>query len=145
MSIKNIDTIIGKEFSPKVIPYIEGAKQSIKIIAYDWRNYKTDIGSSVFKLNQALFRASKKGVDIRVIVSAKNINAKWLTAYFKVKRLYSKKIIHSKMMIIDDEVLILGSHNYTFSGLELNQELSIIITNKVEIKNFVNFFNNLYG
>jgi len=147
MTIKeeNIETIIGKEFSPKVIPYIQEAEKSIKIIAFDWRNYKTDIGSGVFFLNQALFMASRRGVDIRVIVAAKNINAKWLKSFFKVKELYSKKIIHSKMMLIDDKILILGSHNYTFSGLELNQELSIIIKGENDIKRFVNFFDKLYG
>lgn len=141
----NIEPIIGNEFSPKVIPLIDNARESIKIIVFDWRNYKTDLGSSVFRLNQSLISSARRGVDVRVIISAKNSESKWLKEFFKVKEVYTKKLIHSKMIIIDDEILILGSHNLTYSGLELNQELSVIISGKVEIFRFVDFFNKLYG
>lgn len=142
---KTIEAIIGNEFSPKVVPLIDNAKKSIKIIVFDWRNYQTDLGSAVFKLNQALIASADRGVDVRVIISAKNSNSKWLKDFFNVREVYTKKLIHSKMIIVDDEVLILGSHNLTFSGLELNQELSIIVSGKVEIYKFVDFFNNIYG
>jgi phosphatidylserine/phosphatidylglycerophosphate/cardiolipin synthase-like enzyme len=139
-----IDAIVGKEFSDKVVPLIKDAKRSIKIIVFDWRNYKTDIGSQVFKLNQALLEAVKRGLDVRVIIAAAKPDLKWLKEHFKVKELYTKRVVHSKMMILDDEVLVLGSHNYTYCGLELNHELSVVIRSAAAIERFVEFFDNLF-
>jgi phosphatidylserine/phosphatidylglycerophosphate/cardiolipin synthase-like enzyme len=139
-----METIIGNEFVPKVVPLINNAKKSIDVIVFEWRNYYTDLGSAVFKFNQSFFQAKKRGVNIRVIISAKNYRQKWLVEHFKVKQLYTKKLVHSKIIIIDEETLVVGSHNYTFSGLELNQEISVIIKDKKEIKRLLSFFNNLY-
>lgn len=139
-----MDIIIGKEFVKKVIPLIDGAKNDICIIVYDWRNYKKDVGSSVFKLNQALISAVKRKVSVRVIIHPKNSNQKWVKDFFKTKELYSNKTIHTKMMIIDSDYLVIGSHNYTFSGLELNQEISVISKDKSAIQRTQKFFNTLF-
>ena len=47
------------------------------------------------------------------------------------------------MMLIDDNVLIIGSHNYTQNAFTMNFEASVIIKNSPEIKRFIEYFNNL--
>lgn len=139
-----IDPIIGKEFVKKVVPLVGKARQSIKIIVFDWRNYKSDVGSAVFKLNQSILGAKKRGVNVCVLLPPKNREMTWLNQFFKTKKLYDGKLIHAKMMIIDDEILVIGSHNYTYSGLELNVEFSVILAGKVGIQRFVEYFDNLF-
>jgi len=44
----------------------------------------------------------------------------------KARRPETPKLIHSKMMIIDGEILVIGSHNYTQSAFTMNHEVSLI-------------------
>jgi phosphatidylserine/phosphatidylglycerophosphate/cardiolipin synthase-like enzyme len=46
-------------------------------------------------------------------------------------------------MIIDDEIVVTGSHNYTQNAFQMNMELSVILTQPFDISEFSNFFNSL--
>ena len=48
------------------------------------------------------------------------------------------------MMIIDDKILVLGSHNYTQNAFTLNQEISVILSDVCELSPYINFFNHLF-
>jgi phosphatidylserine/phosphatidylglycerophosphate/cardiolipin synthase-like enzyme len=140
-----MEAIIGSEFPKKVIPLIDSAKQSIKIVVFDWRWYPNDPGNPVQLFNQALVRAVRRGVDVLAISNVADIVGILKNVGIKAKHIFTKNIIHAKMMIIDDETIIIGSHNYTQSAFTMNQEISVIIKGQEDISRFVNFFTNLYG
>ena len=48
-------------------------------------------------------------------------------------------------MIIDDEIAITGSHNYTQSAFEMNYELSVILKGRENIEDIIKFFKQIYG
>jgi len=137
--------IIGKEFPEKVIPLIDEAKNSIDIVVFDWRWYPNDPGSSAQLFNQALVRAARRGVKIRAIANNDEIINILKSVGIEAKKLISKKLLHCKLMIIDDETIITGSHNYTQNAFQMNLELSVILKVGDEVKRFLDFFNNLYG
>jgi phosphatidylserine/phosphatidylglycerophosphate/cardiolipin synthase-like enzyme len=139
-----MEAIIGKEFPKKVIPLIEGAKKSIKIIVFDWRWYPHDPANPVQLFNQALVRAKRRGVDIKVLTNMSDIISILNNLGIEARKLTSKNLLHAKVMIIDDEILIIGSHNYTQSAFTMNLEVSIIIKDQQEISRVINYFNNLY-
>jgi len=140
-----MDTIIGNQFPEKVIPLIENAKKSIEIVVFDWRWYPNDPGSSAQLFNQALVRAARRGVKIRAIANNDEIINILKSVGIEAKKLISKKLLHCKLMIIDDETIITGSHNYTQNAFQMNLELSVILKVGDEVKRFLDFFNNLYG
>jgi phosphatidylserine/phosphatidylglycerophosphate/cardiolipin synthase-like enzyme len=139
-----MEAIIGKEFPKKVIPLIEEAKKSIKIIVFDWRWYPHDPANPVQLFNQALVRAKRRGVDIKVLTNMSDIISILNNLGIEARKLTSKNLLHAKVMIIDDEILIIGSHNYTQSAFTMNLEVSIIIKDQQEISRVINYFNNLY-
>lgn len=139
MENKN-DVIIGKDFVSKVVPLIARAEKNIRIIVFDWRNYSSAIGSKIFRFNQELIKAKKRGVSIEVVIHDKNKNFYWLKEHFKVKRIKTKKLLHIKLLLIDEKVAVVGSHNYTFSGLELNKEISLICYDEEILKTLTNFY-----
>jgi phosphatidylserine/phosphatidylglycerophosphate/cardiolipin synthase-like enzyme len=47
-------------------------------------------------------------------------------------------------MIIDDEIAITGSHNYTQSAFQMNLELSVILDDIETISRFNQFFATLW-
>ncbi len=140
-----MDTIIGKEFPIKVIPLINEAKKTIDIIVFDWRWYPQDIGNSVQIFNQAIILATRRGVVIRVIANNDEIINILNQNGCKAKKILTKKLVHSKIMIIDGRTAIIGSHNYTQSAFQMNLELSVILDDFEKIADFSNFFTNLYN
>jgi len=140
-----IDVAIEKQFPKKVLPLIEAAKDFIDIIVYDWRWYSKDPGASVQLFNQSILRAVRRGVRVRVIVNDNGIFNILKGEGCQVKKLIFKGKVHCKMMIIDNQIVIIGSHNYTASAFEINKELSVILSELDDVLPFVSYFNNLFN
>ena len=137
--------IFGNQFPLKVIPEIDNAKISIDIIVFDWRWYFDDIGNPVQKFNQALIRASKRGVKIRAVTNMDDVIDVLKKNGIACMKPLTKKLIHPKLMIIDSKILIIGSHNYTQSAFTTNYEVSIMVLEPENLQELKTFFNNLYG
>ena len=138
------DVIIGNQFPDKVIPLIECAKKSIKIVVYDWRWYPNDPGNSVQLFNQAIIRAVKRGVKIQAIVNHEGMCAVLSQNGVAVKKIKVQGLVHAKLMIIDDNIVIIGSHNYSHNAFVLNQEISVILTDIENVEDFNIFFKTLW-
>jgi len=140
-----IQTLSGRQFPASVIPLIEAAKQSIDIVVYDWRWYPSDPGAVCQLFNQAILRAARRHVKIRAILNNQDTISVLLSQDIQSKKLRTTKLVHAKLMIIDSQVIITGSHNYTQSAFQMNLELSVILDGENIAKNFNTFFNNLWG
>ncbi|CAM4343715.1 phospholipase D-like domain-containing protein [Flavobacterium terrigena] len=68
----------------------------------------------------------------KVFISPRNNNA------------YKNRFIHGKIYIIDDEIVYMGSLNFTKSGTEDNYETRIRTTDPAAITTILNEFNNLF-
>lgn len=139
------EIIIGKEFPKKVIPLIQQAKNSIDIAVYEWRWYLDQIGSDIQKFNNAIVVAQRKGKRVRVITSSQKIIDTLKKNKIEAKKIFSDKKLHIKLIIIDDEIAILGSHNYTMSAFTLNYEVSIKTQEKLVVNRLKNFFSGLWS
>ena len=140
-----MQAIIGKQFPEKVIPLIDNAVKSIDIVVFDWRWYPQDPGASVQLFNQAIVRAVRRGVRTRAIVNNDEIVRVLKSCGVLAKRLIAKNLVHVKLMVIDDKIVIVGSHNYTQSAFQMNFELSVILDNPEGLAEIQSFFNNLYN
>lgn len=116
------DDIINNE----IIPLINSANKYIYIPMF-FITHK-DIQS-------ALIIANNRGVDIKIINDATNAHSKHTIhktlrkAGIKVKTENYAGKMHSKVLIIDDKVSVIGSLNYTKSGNNKNDENVIVIYN----------------
>lgn len=138
------EKIIGNQYPKKVIPLINKAKSNIYIIAYAWKWYKDDIGCSVMKFNYAIIDKACKGTEIKAITESKEIIPILKMNGVKIKEKKIEKIIHAKMILIDDEIVIIGSHNITKNAFEKNLEISLLIYDKMLNKEYKNFFETLW-
>lgn len=88
---------------------------------------------------QAVVRAHKRGVDVRVIVDKSQISEKYTAATFLKNEGISvwvdstPAIAHSKVMILDQEAIFTGSFNFTRSAQERNAENGIVIQGDVGV------------
>lgn len=136
--------VIGKQFPTKITPLIDLAKKSLKIVVYDWRWYPNDPGNAVQLFNQAIIRASKRGVRVEAIVNHDSIVAFLNHEGISAKKISIQGLVHAKLMIIDDDIVVLGSHNYTHNAFCLNQEMSVILRDILNVEDFNIFFKSLW-
>lgn len=143
--MKSPSAILGAEYGGAVLPLILNARESIRIIVYDWRRYPTISGSAISKFNSAILSAGARGVSVRALVNNDAI-ADWLKGQrCQSRRLHSKRLLHTKMLLIDNTKLVIGSHNYTQGGFSLNHEASIFVELPSADNDFVKYFESLWG
>ena len=139
------EVIISREFPKKVIPLIKNATKSIDIIVFDWGWYPDEIGEQIQIFNNAIFNANRKGVKVRALVQKNLIKIILSKCGIEAKVLHSAKLLHIKLMIIDNKIAIMGSHNYTKNAFNINHEVSIITRQETDILRLKEYFNNLYN
>jgi len=136
--------LIGKDYPAKVIPLIENAGISIDIVMYDWRWYGDKPGHTIQQFNNALVQAVCRGVRVRAVVNT-GAHAKFLaTLGIKARSLRDRRTLHSKLVIIDETTLIIGSHNLTSNAFYRNLESSVILELPAGGNRIAEYFDNLY-
>lgn len=128
------DTKLEVLFSPKdniienkIIPLINNAKEYIYIPMF-FITHKS--------IQEALIKAHYKGVEIKLIGDATNartshtIHRELRKVGIKAKTENYAGKMHAKTLIIDDEISVIGSLNYTKSGNNKNDENIVVIYNK---------------
>lgn len=137
--------LYGKEYSAYLLVAIENAKHSIDIIMFDWRFYPSYAGHPVQRMNNAIYRAVKRGVRVRVISNSETVCASLRKYGVSAKRLLTYKVTHAKFVLIDQKTCFVGSHNFTQSGFESNLELSLMVDLTEKDTDFIRTFDTLWG
>ena len=137
--------VIGAEYPKKIIPLLDSAKKSIDVIVYDWRWYENEPAHAVQRFNTAFVRAVYRGVRVRAIVNVPLILPTLKSVGIRARVLKDKRTLHSKFILVDDEVLVIGSHNFTRNAFCFNIETSVMINVPDDVSRFTEFFENLYN
>lgn len=137
--------LIGSEYPREIIKLIDGAKKNIDIVVYDWRWYEDQLAHPVQQFNMAIVRAVQRGVLVRAVINAHTILETLKSVGIKARQLGDKKTLHTKMIVIDNKQLVIGSHNFTRNAFTSNIETSIVVELPEEATRLQSFFNNLYG
>ena len=137
--------IISSDFPKVVIPLIDSALFSIDTVVFDWRFYKNEPANSVSLFNSSIARAVARGVNVRCLVQNQNVMQNLKNIGCDARQLQSKRILHTKLLLIDKKKCIIGSHNYTQHAFTSNHEASIFVNLASEKNVLVDYFNNLFG
>jgi len=126
-----------------IIKNIDNAKEFINIAMYTFTDRE---------IAQAILKAKDRGVDIKIYLDRSQVNAKYSKSrYFinnsikGIKISSNNYIMHNKFAVIDNEIVITGSYNWTASAGERNDENLLVIDDKNIIKKYQNQFNNLWN
>lgn len=136
--------IIGSEFPKIVIPLLKEAKHSIDLVVFDWRWYPDQITHPVQQFNIALVNAVNRGVNVRAIVHHTMLIPILNKIGIQARRVKDRRMVHAKMILIDRQKLIIGSHNFTRNAFTHNIETSVVVDVPPEITRFSEFFENLF-
>jgi phosphatidylserine/phosphatidylglycerophosphate/cardiolipin synthase-like enzyme len=117
-----------------IVDQIDNAKTEILIQAYSFTSAP---------IAKALVNAHKKGIHVEIILDKSNKSKKYgagdFTAHMGVATYIDSRhaIAHNKIMIIDKEIVITGSFNFTRAAEEKNAENILIISSKELAKYFL--------
>ena len=135
---------------------ISAAQKSIDIILYEFKWY--DSNNSVVQMRNALISAVQRNVTVRLLLDNANYRDqetelskenKKTGNYLKSKGVEvnydePKTTTHDKLVIIDNETVIIGSHNWGYSAFENNNEASVMIKDNAIAGYYKNYFEMLW-
>lgn len=133
-----VELLIAGEFLSRVPALLEGARESIQVVQFVMQLKGKSARMSSRELGIKLAAKSREGVTVQVILNsagggwrAPALNrqaADWLGERdIEVRTLGEGVTCHAKMVIVDRDFAIVGSHNWTPYALERNFEVSALI------------------
>ena len=146
-----VKPIYNREYMPALHQVLQNAKKSINIAMFTFRyypNYPNDANSVIIN---DLIDAKRRGVDVKVILDCSDWNRS-NTLQNKMVGDSLKKVgidvyydpvdvtTHDKLIIVDDSITIIGSHNWSYYALERNNEASVLIVSPELTKQFKEHF-----
>ncbi|MFA7706560.1 MAG: phospholipase D-like domain-containing protein, partial [Candidatus Omnitrophota bacterium] len=141
--------ISGTKYFPAVKETLSKAKKSISLVMYliELSSHRENLKAD--QLVDSLIEAKQRGVDVEVILDQnvdfvqRRSKSEWeakvksMLAYKRLKEAGVKvrydepvRYTHAKAIVIDRNIVILGSTNWTESALSKNNEINALIKSK---------------
>ncbi len=121
-----------------IIEQIDNAKSDIFIQAYSFTSAP---------IAEALINAHKRGIKIEAILDKSNVTGNYSSATYLLNNGIpvlidaAHAIAHNKIIIIDKEIVITGSFNFTKAAEEKNAENLLIIKSRELAKTYLDNWN----
>ncbi|GAB6189370.1 hypothetical protein JCM30566_11090 [Marinitoga arctica] len=130
------------DLTNRIIELINNAKKSIHVMIFTF---------SKKEIAESLINAKNRGVDVKIIAEEYQSNYSWAQInYLKqngVNVILDKndRTFHHKVMIIDENITITGSFNFTNSAQYNNDENSLVIHSEYISKEYEREFKRLWN
>jgi phosphatidylserine/phosphatidylglycerophosphate/cardiolipin synthase-like enzyme len=153
--VNSIELLIAREYLARMLGILEGAKSSIQVVQFVMQLRGKSAKMSSRELGIKLAAKASEGVIVRVILNAAGggwrapaLNrqaTEWLNERgIEVRTLGPKTTCHAKLVVIDREVAIVGSHNWTPYALKDNFEVSVLIRDAGSVGRLAQHFDQLW-
>ena len=136
----DIELLVARQYLSRVPAILESAKTSIKVVQFVMQLKGKSAKMSSRELGIKLAAKVRDGVSVQALLNsagggwrAPALNrqaAQWLQERgVEVRTLGASRTCHAKLLIVDGEMAIIGSHNWTPYALERNFEVSVLVRN----------------
>lgn len=141
--VRNI--VAGNEFAAVVAGIVKDTRRCLDIVVFDWRWFPFTRGPHITAFNQAIQEALQRGIKIRCIAQQKGLIDDLRKMGIDARKIYHRGLMHTKLIISDNEIVVLGSHNLTQAAFASNFELSVVLDLHDAAADFTRYFNQLYS
>lgn len=141
----------GDEYVDLVVGYLKNADKSIKVLMFEAQYDFKRPNSAPSKILWEVKNADKRGVNLQMVLDDPRYynntgGPEFLKKYDVPHKLDEKRSgylekKHAKVFLIDDSILVIGSHNWNKDSADSSQEASIITRDPNAIADFKSLFN----
>ena len=133
---------------------IKEAKTSIHVMMFEMGYYDQHPNTPTNLLIKELIHAKKRGVKVEVILEAREGEDRTTKRNRHTGKILSEggvevifdplfKTTHTKSMVVDGRLTLLGSTNWTYYALTNNHEVSVLVQSKELGKALIDYFNQV--
>ncbi len=151
---ESVEIVTDTQYVPVAQKLIKEAKTSIRVMMFEMGYYEDRSTTPSNLLIKALIDAKKRGVKVEVILevredadrtSKRNRHSGKILSDGGVDVIFDspQKTTHAKLMIVDEQMTLLGSTNWTYYALTNNHEASLLIRSKEVAKELTDYFNQV--
>lgn len=158
--VEDVEAIVtplpGNTYLPILRKIIGGVKYSVDVVQYQWNFYPYDNTLPLQQLNQDIMSQVRKGIKYRILLNIETVTHKITRINQQTKKNFESvgakvkfgpvsQITHAKLFIVDDQFVILGSHNLSKHSVSRNDEASVLINNRTIAMEFKRYFELLWS
>jgi len=135
---------------------ISEAKGSVQVMMFEMGYYDQHQNAPSNLLIKELIQAKKRGVKVEAILEIRDGDDRTTKRNRQAGRILSEggveviydppfKTHHTKCLIVDGSLTMIGSTNWTHYALTNNNEASVLIRSKEVAKELIDYFNRIKG
>ncbi|MGB9698799.1 MAG: phospholipase D-like domain-containing protein [Thermodesulfobacteriota bacterium] len=143
--------ITDTNYFPIARKIIQEAKSSIRVMMFEMAYYEKHPETPSNLLIKELIAARQRGIKVEVILEVKesrdrttvrNQQTGKILAAGGVEVIYDSplKTMHAKCLVVDEQIILLGSTNWTFYALTNNNEVSILMRSPELARELIEYF-----
>jgi phosphatidylserine/phosphatidylglycerophosphate/cardiolipin synthase-like enzyme len=151
---EDVQLVMDAQYFEVAKKLIQEAKHSIQVMMFEMGYYDQYPNTPSNLLIKELMNATKRGVRVEVILEVKegedrttkrNRHTGKVLSEGGVRVIYDSpsKTTHAKFMVIDGQLTLLGSTNWTYYALASNNEASVLVRSKEVAKELIDYFNKV--
>jgi phosphatidylserine/phosphatidylglycerophosphate/cardiolipin synthase-like enzyme len=151
---EDVSVVANEQYFKVAQELIKGAKHSIRVMMFEMVYYENRSHSPTNTLLKELIGARKRGAQVEVILEVREGEDRATKQNRRCGKMLSEggvdviydspsKTTHTKVMIIDEQLTLVGSTNWTYSALTDNNEASVLIRSKEVAKELIGYFNKV--
>lgn len=141
----NNKVLVNSVLASALCKKIDSTASTIDVMMFDWKWYKHDFSCDVSLINQALIRANKRGVKIRIISNSTEAKYFFSPVGVEVRPFKVHGVFHAKLWIFDSNSFLIGSHNMTMGAMTRNYEVSYMGDDSDSAISFMQLFNSIWS
>lgn len=146
-----VELLLDKDYFPKVKALIDDAERSVHIMMFEASYYDKFPKSPSNQLIEAVANAGRRGLNVEVILEVGNNTERTTLRNRETGNTLKKNGVtvfldsesittHTKLLVIDKSIVVLGSTNWTYNALVKNHEISVVIHSENMARNLQDYF-----
>lgn len=143
-----------RDYVPTLIELVNQAQKTVHAIIYATGYYPDYPDGEPTYLQDALINASSRGVEVQVIVDQSSWNPSSSIKNFEYAEYMRSKGVevyldppdittHTKIVVIDSTTTVVGSTNWSFYALAMNNECAVAVKSNDLASVYENYFSQL--
>jgi phosphatidylserine/phosphatidylglycerophosphate/cardiolipin synthase-like enzyme len=127
-----IDILYNHQYFREVPNYINQARKTVDVAMYLLKYYNDESQNPANNLLHSIANAAKRNVHARALVYEDTLKMspeaiEFLSDNGAEVRVVKDRKLHEKTILIDDKILVVGSHNITKAAAQYNYEASVAL------------------